>query len=398
MSTAWAHAESSAPAASGSGGTSAGPTAEAEAHEEARLRGRYGDAALGPVPDLSGFDREYIERFLQRSRVLLEGIFRMRVEGLEHLDLSKPSILSGNHNWGLWGITEVMGLEHAFYNQPGKRPPDLIAQGGPELRKIPLLNTLCRKAGVVVASMNGMLTPLRQGNWVLIQPGAVVDQGRPIWMRRKSRIKKVGWLGSRRVLTDQLGYVAAATEGGYPIYPVAWSGTHELSPILFESTRLLHLTGLNRLRREENLPSFPITLNHLINLGIFALTPLRASPWGWAAFLALNIYFDPAFCYPLFPFQLRIKIGEPIQVPDLTDGSLSAVERQRIYREIHARVVARVDEMLVELDAGRPWVAAIEKGKRWFARLAREQRTRRGASSPRPAINDVQIVERSEGT
>jgi 1-acyl-sn-glycerol-3-phosphate acyltransferase len=311
------------------------------------------------APDLSGFDRGYYVGFLQKCRFLLESVFRLEVQGLDHLRLESPGILAGNHNWGLWGITEVLGISYAWYLRQSE-PPDLIGQGGPELQKIPVLRTLVRRAGVVVASMPGMLGPLRDGRWILIQPGAVVDQGRPIWQRRRSRMKKVSWLGPERVLTDQLAYIAAAAEGGYPIYPVAWSGTHELAPILWESTRLLRWTGTQRLRREENLPSFPITLNHFINLGLFLATPLRHSALGWVGFALLNIYFDPAFSYPIFPFRLRIKIGAPIQVPNLSGKRLPLAERQRLYREIHQRVTQSVDAMLVELDEGRPWVRPFD--------------------------------------
>jgi hypothetical protein len=133
---------------------------------------------------------------------------------------------------------------------------------------------------------------------------------------------------------------------------------------LLESTRLLHWTGLNRLRREENLPSFPITLNHFINLGLFLLTPWAASPLGWALFLFVNIYVDWAFCYPIFPFQLRIKVGAPIAVPDLSTENVAPLERQRIYRTLHAQVVTEVDRMLEELDEGRPWVDIGRKLRR----------------------------------
>jgi 1-acyl-sn-glycerol-3-phosphate acyltransferase len=321
--------------------------------------------AAGPTPvptgpDLAGFDREYYVEFLRKCRFLLKSVFRMEVTGLEQLRLESPGILAGNHNWGLWGITEVLGLEYAWYHEQAQPAPDLIGQGGPELQKIPLLSTLVRRAGIVVASMQGMLGPLKEGRWILIQPGAVVDQGRPIWQRRRSRMKKVSWLGSERVLTEQLAYVAAATEGGYPIYPVAWSGTHELAPILWESTRLLHWTGTQRMRREENLPSFPITLNHVLNLAVFLATPLRRSPLGWVGFTLLNLYFDPVFAYPIFPFQLRIKIGAPIPVPDLSQKRLPLAEKHKIYREIHERVTHAVDSMLVELDEGRPWVRTFD--------------------------------------
>jgi 1-acyl-sn-glycerol-3-phosphate acyltransferase len=312
------------------------------------------------APDLSGFDRPYYVEFLRKCQFLLESVFRMEVTGLEHLRFEKPGILAGNHNWGLWGITEVLGLSYAWYHQQPQPAPDLIGQGGPELQKIPLLRTLVRRAGIVVASMQGMVGSLQEGRWVLIQPGAVVDQGRPIWQRRRSRMKKVSWLGPQRVLTDQLAYVAAAAEGGYPIYPVAWSGTHELAPILWESTRLLHWTGTQRMRREENLPSFPITLNHFINLAVFLATPLRKSALGWLGFTLLNIYFDPVFSYPIFPFKLRIKIGAPIEIPNLSRQRLPLAERQAIYREIHQRITREVDAMLTELDEGRPWVRPFD--------------------------------------
>jgi 1-acyl-sn-glycerol-3-phosphate acyltransferase len=169
---------------------------------------------------------------------------------------------------------------------------------------------------------------------------------RPLWC---------GWIGSRRVLTDQLYHIAVACEEGRPIYPVAISGSYEMSPVLWESTRLVRWSGLVTIfRKDEYWPSVPITVNHFVNLAIFAMSPWSGSPLAWGIFALLNVYAEPLYSYPLFPFSLHIRVGAPIVAPKL-DSAVPLHRRTEILQRIHREVETQLAEMLLALENERPW-------------------------------------------
>ena len=317
--------------------------------------------------DGEGFDRAFTERILRRFVPVMRHLFRTRVEGVERIDPQRPAILVQNHNWATLGGVEGVAFWIEWYlHQRDRRLPQLVGQGGPLAND----QRFMRRIGIVRASMKGMMEALRSGRFVATTPGSEVDQLRSVWQRNVPRLKRVTWVGKRAVLVDSLAYVAAAAEGGFPIYPTACSGTHEMSPILWESRCLLRWTGIHRMRWMGMWPSFPITLNHFINFTVFALTPLVSSPLAWVLFVLANVYFAPLYSYPVFPVQVRIRVGEPVEVPDLSGSTLSEIERQRIYRSVHAEVLRRIGEMLVDLDAGRPWLRAFEALRRLGRRPA----------------------------
>lgn len=317
--------------------------------------------------DGEDFDRGRAERILKRYWSVIQPLFRPRVEGIEHIDPKNPGILVQNHNWATFGGIEGAAFFHAWYvAEKDRKLPRLVGQGGPVAND----HRFMRRLGIVRASLKNMTDALQRGHYVGTTPGAEVDQLRPVWQRNRSRLKRVSWLGKRPVLSDCLSYVAVAAEGGYPIYPVACSGSHEMAPILWESPRLLRWTGLHRAHWIGTWSGFPITLNHLVNFALFALTPLAGSLWAWAIFLLANIYFAPLYQYPLLPVQVRLRVSEPVPVPDLRSSAISETERMRVYREVHAKVVSRIDEMLDELDDGRPWIGVW----RWFGSQFRRLR------------------------
>jgi len=335
-----------------------------------------------PLPWLAdvGYDRSFVESRLRLWGVLLRSVFRLRADGAERVDLSRPGILVQNHNWAAFGAIEGIALWYHWYIQNAdRRPPRLAGQGGPAS-----LNFASnRRMGIVQSSLKSMSEALARGDWVCITPGGETDQHRPLSQRNHARLKRVSWVGGRPVLSDQLSYVAVACEGGFPIHPVAYSGTHESAPILLESVWLLKLTRLHRVFPAMNWSAFPVTLNHVVNLVVFLLTPLASQPLAWVAFVLINVYVIPAYCYPILPIQLRLRIGEAIETPDLSGLRLPASERSRIYRSIHRQAVSRIDEMLAELDRDRPWSRAV----RLLSRL-----TRRAADDVRS-----QALQRPEG-
>jgi 1-acyl-sn-glycerol-3-phosphate acyltransferase len=320
-----------------------------------------GEAGGGGVASSHGtLDTEFILKALGLLRVPLKYVFRIKVEGLENLDMSRPGIIVANQNAGVWGALNVVSMGYAWYTFQ-KNPPDCIAQGGKAVFSLPILRGLVKRAGFVPVSMEGMREPLRQGKWVFVTPGSNTDQFRPIWQRNRVRFKKVAWVNHRPVLSEQLGYIGIATEHGCPIYPLAISGTHEMSPVIYECTTIDRWLGLRWLRRGEHWASFPITLNHLINLCLFLLTPLKYSVTAWVVFILVNIYIDFVYLYPIFPFQIRLKFGPPVAVPKVELRGANRREQHKLFTSLHASVVARMNALHDEIEETRPWRRALRR-------------------------------------
>jgi 1-acyl-sn-glycerol-3-phosphate acyltransferase len=312
-----------------------------------------------PAPE-STMDLQFTRKFIKIAGFFLKYIFRIRVEGLQHLDFSKPGMIVANQNAGVWGILNVVSVGYAWYEFQDN-PPQFVTQGGKIVFTLPIMRDLVKRIVFVPVSLQGMREPLRQGQWIFVTPGANADQFRPIWERNRVRFKKVAWVDHKLVLTEQLGYIGVASEVGCPIYPLAISGTHEMSPVIYECTRIDRWLGLRWLRKGEQWAGFPITLNHLINTAIFLATPFRTSVLAWIMFLLINIYIDIIYLYPIFPFQMKLKFGEPISIPKVEPRQMGHRETHRLYHQLHSDVVNRMNYLHDEIEATRPWSRLLRR-------------------------------------
>lgn len=315
-------------------------------------------AAPGSSAALPPRDIEYAARFFGAFGWLLRRILRLDVTGLEHLDPSRPGVLVTNHNLGCWGLLDVAAVGYAFYHL--QKPPALLAGMGEELaQKVPILGKRLPRAGMYVGTPANLRACLDRGDWLLIPPGGNCDMGRPIWMRNRVRFQKPFWVKGKRYFREQVWYLPESLARRVPLYPVAISGTHEMTPVLWESPRLFRYSGLKKLREKEFWGGYPITANHLVNLAIFLATPLRSSLFAWVVFALLNLYADPLFTYPLFPFPIRVRFGRPIEDVGYSE-ELPFQERQASVERAQERLVGSVNELLEQLDGGT-W-------RRWFLR------------------------------
>lgn len=305
-----------------------------------------------PRSAAEGYDAAFTARFYRMVGPVLAAIFRLQVTGTENL--RTPGILASNHNAGLWGILDVLLLYHAFHNLRAN-PGILSAMSEETVFKVPVLGPVAAKTGLKIPNPGVLGDCLDSGHWVYITPGANTDQLRPIWMKNRARFQKAVFVNGRRVFRDQTWYLDAALARGAPVYPVSISGTHEMTPILWESPAILRWSGLERLRRDEHWPGFPITLNHFINAAILAATPLRSAWWAWLVFAALHVYVDFLYSYPLFPFQVKIHFGEPLPAGRYEDG-MRLGEKQARQQKLHDDLVSKVNASLTRLDSERWWV------------------------------------------
>ncbi|MBI4616826.1 MAG: 1-acyl-sn-glycerol-3-phosphate acyltransferase [Planctomycetes bacterium] len=306
-------------------------------------------------------DPVYSAHFFGRAGWLLRRIFRLEVEGLERIDRDRPGVLVINHNSGLWGLLDICAVYYAWHHLQAA-PGPLSSMGERLVAQAPLLGGLFRRAGIYHGTPASLESVARRGHWVLVSPGGNVDMGRPIWRRNRVRFQKPFWIKGRRYFRDQLWYLQPVLDCGMPLYPVAISGTHEMTPILWESPRLYRWLGLKKLRGDEFWGGYPITINHLLNLAIFLATPLRSSLLAWIVFLLANTYFDPMLSYPLILPRVRIRIGEPI--PELGYSSATThMGREAALRATHQRLEAAVNSMLVDLDRKRWWSRLLGRGR-----------------------------------
>ena len=313
--------------------------------------------SVGPTSAWEGYDAEYVRRFYERVGPWLRRVFRLQVSGLEHLCSDEPGILVANHNAGLWGILDVASIYYAVHHLAPKPLGELMAMSEETVFKIPGLGDIAARTGLKVPSVRCLDDCLDQHCWVLVTPGANTDQLRSIWLRRRPRFQRAIFLNGRRIFRDQTWYIDSALRRNLPLYPVSVSGTHEMTPILWESSRLYRWSGLAKWRGDEHWPGFPITLNHVLHAGLLALSPLGASPVAWAIFVLLHVYVDVLYSYPLFPFQIKVHFGSPIRAGDYLEAS-SVAERQRIRRRVHQELVESVREGLRRLDEDRLWYRA----------------------------------------
>lgn len=309
------------------------------------------------------YDPVFTARFCQLFTVLLRRLFRWQVTGLEQLERARPGILAINHNAGCWGILDIVAVYCAFHFVLPPGPNVLYGMSVQRTFGLPIIGSIARRIGLRPPTPAALGECLRAGGWVLLAPGGDTDMRRPIWQRNRVRFKKSLFVGGRRVLRDNLWYLDAALAVGVPVYPVAISGTHEMTPILWESTRFFRWCGLHWLRADESWPGFSLTLNHLLNAALFATTSFAVSPIAWAIFLAVHIYCEFAYFYPLFPFQVKMHLCQPVTGEPYPAGGLAA--RQAAQHDANDQVVSRINSALERLDRERWWsVIARGVGKR----------------------------------
>lgn len=267
---------------------------------------------------------------------VLRWYYRVEVEGLENIDERDGcALFVANHNAGY--VLDILALAYAV--KPWLRTDRVIVglgRGGPV--DAPVFKQIISRMGGIPDGVMSARYALRRNCWVLACPGGVRGVIRPIWKRNSVYFD---W---------QRAYVRVAQAENCPIYPIAISGSHETVPILWNSRKLWRLIpGVQRV--VPGAGTYPITLNHVLNLAIFLALPISHGVIAWTLFLLLNIYVDMAFFWPWLPAKIRVRFGKPLRVATdvTTEGQLRKVE------EGHRSVVTALEGMLAQIHSERPW-------------------------------------------
>jgi len=270
-------------------------------------------------------NRQSIQSVLRGWRPLLRYVFRCRISGLESLE-DGPYLLVSNHNIG--AAFEVMALLDAWETRfAGEKP--LYGLAHRIAFRIPVVASLFRKIGAVPATYESGYAVLDQGASLAIFPGGNREVTRS-FLRRKTCD-----FGGHR------GWARIALSRGVPVVPVSITGSHSINPVLLRSQLLSTALILPRVL---GIRWFPITASQLIYMVLtFAiLTSLQTPPWG----VALGCFgiFLSAVLWPVWPAQIKIHVGNPVDLGPLVSARMSESERLDIcYREISRRVQGGMD-------------------------------------------------------
>jgi 1-acyl-sn-glycerol-3-phosphate acyltransferase len=215
----------------------------------------------GAPYDRYGFSPEVARRALPAFLSLYRLWFRVRSSGHENLPTEGPAILVGNHA-GLLPFDGAMGVvDVLLHTDPPRLARAIVDRWAGAL---PWVNVFFARAGQVIGTRENVASLLEEGQLVLIFPEGMEGIRKRVTQRY-------------RLQSFHVGFVEAALRAGAPIVPVAFLGTEDQAPILYD---------LKPLARWLGLPVVPIT---------------PTFPW-----------LGPLGLLP-YPVRYRIVYGEPLR-------------------------------------------------------------------------------------
>jgi 1-acyl-sn-glycerol-3-phosphate acyltransferase len=166
--------------------------------------------------DAFGRDPEFISRVQPTLDRLIDRVFRLGIEGAEHLP-SGRFILVANHEgaipWDAMVLTTV--LERAEHG--GRRVRPLIEDA---VMTVPFLGTIMNRLGCVRASRENARRLLARDEPIVVFPEGAQGSGKSFRARHKLRRFGRG------------GFVKLALETETPLVPVAILGSGDTAPLL----------------------------------------------------------------------------------------------------------------------------------------------------------------------
>ena len=258
-----------------------------------RLLGRYEVDEFGHDPDL-------VEHVLAPLlRPLYRHWWRVETRGLEHVPVSGPALVVGNHA-GTLPFDALMVALALLDEHPAHRSLRMLAA---DLAfDMPVVASLARKSGNTLASAEDARRLLEAGELVGVWPEGYKGLGKPY--RERYQLQRFG----------RGGFVEVALRTGAPIVPVAVVGSEEIYPMLANLRRLARLLGF---------PYFPVTPTFP------ALGPLGAIP--------LPSKWLIEFCPPIETAQLGPDaVLDPMVLFDLTDQVRDTIQ-QTVHRNLLER-------------------------------------------------------------
>lgn len=262
--------------------------------------------------DPFGRDPEIEARLRPVLDVLLDRIFKVQVEGREHVPSTGPALLVANHGGALpWdSLVLAAALSRPAAEAGGERARSVRPLVEDPVMTAPFLGTLMTRLGCVRASQDNASRLLTRNEVVAVFPEGMQGLGK--LYRQRHKLQRFG----------RGGFVRLAHKTGAPILPVAIVGAEETAPLLGKIEVFFRGSGVG-----DGLPYLPVTPLFPL-LGPLGLLPL--------------------------PARWRIRVGAPIDVrrelaeaDDIGVGQLAARVREQIQKD--------VDE-LVELRGEQVWL------------------------------------------
>ncbi len=215
----------------------------------------------GAAPfDRFGFSPETAKAAFPWFYALYRFYFRVRSQGHENIPTDGPAVLVANHG-GLLPFDAAMGvIDILLHTDPPRLARAIVDRWAGEL---PWINVFFARVGQVIGTRENFADLLDDGQPVLVFPEGTEGIGKSITQRY-------------RLQNFRVGFIEQALRARAPIVPVAFIGTDDQAPILY---------NLKPLARRLGVPVAPIT---------------PTFPW-----------LGPLGLLP-YPVSYRIRYGEPL--------------------------------------------------------------------------------------
>lgn len=184
--------------------------------------------------DRFGLSPDAVRRVFPLFYALYKIYFRVKSEGHENIPTEGPTILAANHG-GLLPFDGAMGVVDTFLNTDPPRLPRAIVERW--AGTLPWVNVFFARVGQVIGTRENFADLLSEGHPVLVFPEGVAGIRKPISQRY-------------RLQGFHVGFIEHALRARAPVVPMAFIGTDDQAPILYD---------LKPLARRLGIPAAPIT-------------------------------------------------------------------------------------------------------------------------------------------
>jgi 1-acyl-sn-glycerol-3-phosphate acyltransferase len=230
--------------------------------DERRRLSAIANLVEGEVPfDRFGFSPDTTKAAFPWFQALYRFYFRVKSAGHENLPSDGPAVLVANHG-GLLPFDAAMGVIDVLLNTDPPRLARAIVDRW--AGSLPWVNVFYARVGQVVGTRENFADLLQDGQLVLVFPEGMEGVCKTVTQRY-------------RLQRFRVGFVEQALRARAPIIPMAFVGTDDQAPILYDAKSLARKLGL---------PVAPIT---------------PTFPW-----------FGPLGLLP-YPVSYRITYGEPLR-------------------------------------------------------------------------------------
>jgi 1-acyl-sn-glycerol-3-phosphate acyltransferase len=262
--------------------------------DERRVLAAFAHLVEGDAPyDRFGYSPEAVTSAFPLFHALYRLYFRVRSERHEHIPGEGPVVLAGNHG-GLLPFDAAMAIvDVALHTDPPRLVRAIVDRWAGAL---PWINIFYARVGQVVGTRENFAKLLDDGQLLLVFPEGIEGMRKTI--AHRYRLQKF-----------RVGFIEHALRARAPIVPVAFIGSDDQSPILFD---------IKPLARRLGVPVAPIT---------------PTFPW-----------FGPLGLLP-YPVSYRIVYGEPLRYHERFGPE--AADDSRLVRYL-ANQVRRAVQLLID--------------------------------------------------